>query len=279
MASLLKKWLDMKPPTSKIVWAEFDGYARKVFANDSADWYADAAGYASAIIQAHSIIPSHCVTFDLLAPFLFRPECTIRSPSELLVQLDNPTTLDFVEDVLNALSHRFNGHVDLILKVQSAADLVTFIDESLECDFDTLDDLSSVTAGLIRRFSDKGVSGLVLARQGVRSISLDEVDAYQPLFSIAEHYDWLTGLEFSGISNGPLEAEGLDADFWLAPDLPVSAFATGSYVKPVGGGLTANFWNGDERIENVGGGFLYGTVPVNCEPESVLSAVRGLSIG
>jgi hypothetical protein len=277
MASLLKQWLDKEQSTSTLVWVEFDEYAHKVFANDRVDWYADASAYAGAIIQAHSIIPSQCITFDLLAPFLLRPECSIKSSSDLLAQLDDPVILDFVEDTLNALSHRFTGHADLILKIRSAAELITFIDEDSECDFDTLDELSSATAGLLRRFSDKKVSGMVLVRNGVHSISFDEVEAYEPLFSIAKHYDWVTGIEFSGITDGPLEAEGLDADFWLVPDFSFSACSPESSIKPLGGGLTANFWNGDERLKVQENGFLFGKIPFNCEPEAVLKAIKNLS--
>ncbi len=60
--STLKSWLD--EGGSRLLWVEFEAYARRVFANSPDDWYADASRFASTLIQAQGAIPTQCLSVD-----------------------------------------------------------------------------------------------------------------------------------------------------------------------------------------------------------------------
>lgn len=268
-ASVLKQFVAGGADT--LLWLEYEDYARKVFAGGGADWYGDAPRYAGTLIQAQGALGSGVLTVDIVAPFLGT------SPGDaagVVEALGAPAPNDFVDQVLNALLHRFGGQLDLVLGVRAAADLLG----GAEASFDDLDDVSAALTALVRRHADKPLSGLLLKRRGAAQLSADEVDAYEPLFGAARHYQWTTALSFVDCADGAFDAGGLDADLVLLPSASLAALDAAASAPRIGGGLNVAFWRGEAPLDpaTAGGHLLYGAIPADAQPETVLSVLRAL---
>ena len=197
----------------QFVWIEYEAYARRVFANASADWFRDPARYAATLIQARGVLATQCLCVDVTAPFLASgPDA---NASALIASLSNVAVLDFLSEALNALVHRFAGKVDLVLKFTAPWDLLG--GAAASPDFDALDDVATALAGCMRRFADRPLAGLLLETRRTEALSVDEIDAYQPLISAARHYGWFTALALSADSDGAVSGVDLDFDALLWP--------------------------------------------------------------
>lgn len=260
--SALRQWLDN--PVGPFWWIEFEDYARRVFANNTADWYRDAALYAATISQAAEVIPTRCISVDITAPCV--AGLTDKNPQTLTAALSTSAALTFVDTILDALLHRFSGQRDVVLKVRSPADLLG--DNS---NFDDLDEVASGITALLRHCSDKAIAGLLLATAGGTAIGADEVDACEPLLGTAGHYQWFTALAFEQVSEGGADSNGLDAQVLLLPATAVAALPGDSTT---GGGLDVAFAGGADLT--AGPRLLYGTVPAGAEPEAVRSVLGRL---
>ncbi|MGE0483094.1 MAG: hypothetical protein AB7Q81_03050 [Gammaproteobacteria bacterium] len=268
-ASVLKRFVDDGSDT--LLWLEFEDYARQVFAGGGGDWYGDAARYAGTLIQAQGALKSDVLTVDVVGPFL---GATSTEASAVVEALGAAAANDFVDQVLNALVHRFGGQLDIVLGVRAPADLLGGAGAS----FDDLDDVTTALTALVRRHADKPLAGLLLSRCGTPQLNADEVDAYEPLFGAARHYQWATALSFVDCEDGVFDAGGLDADLVLLPATSLAALGDTAAESRLGGGLNAAFWRGETPLDATAaaGRLLYGTIPADAQPETVLSVLRAL---
>lgn len=269
-AKILKTWLDGK--RERVVWIEYEDYARRVFAGDPADWFQHATRVANTLAQARSVVKTEVLSIDIMAPFLAARD----THAEIKTAFENPGPRQFVGEVIDALAHRFATSLDLVLKVRTPLDL---LGESAS--FDDLDDVSTALAGLIRALAEKPVAGLLLARANTSPLSQDECDAYATLIGAARHYGWVTALAFTATTSGPdPEATAAEVDVILYPELSEAAIAAESGdATRMGGGLTRGFWSGDAAsVVHAGSGLFYGEVPQEAEPETVLARVKGLGL-
>lgn len=267
--SRLRAWLAGDPHA--LVWVEFEDYARRVFARTGNDWYADATRYAGALSQAQGVLASDCLSVDLLAPYVAG---IAADKSELLRALDDPRRAAFVDQALDALLHRFAGKLDVFLLLRTPSDL---LGGGADLGFDDLDDVAVALAGLIRRFADRPVTGLLLETHGAGVLSTDEVDACEPLIGAARHYQWLTALSFAEITEGAVAPTDLDLDLLLLPATPLAGLPRMNEALRCAGGLDDAFWNAQSAVPRLAAGALvYGRIPAMAEPETVLSVLRAL---
>ncbi len=274
MTGIVKSWLQQ--PTRPVRWIEFEAYARRVFANDTPEWYRDAAKYAAGMMQAQGVVGSECLSIDLLAPFLERhPQA---STAEALVEaLGDSAALQFIEQALGALLHRFEKRLDVWLKLRLPFDLLCAGDAQAAVDFNELDDVATATATLVRRLADKPLAGIVLEKIHGITLTDDEVDAYEPLVGAARHYGWMTALAMPAARLTRPDTRTLDLDVLLLPQVALDAL-TGNGTKPrFGGGLDDAFWNG-RRLAVPGTALLFGTIPVQATPESVIDIIRSIGV-
>ncbi|MEE2983025.1 MAG: hypothetical protein VX929_06990 [Pseudomonadota bacterium] len=275
--SALKSWLD--DGGSRLLWVEFEAYARRVFANSPDDWYADASRFASSLIQAQDAIPTQCLSIDLCAPLLSALGERDGAPhAEELVQLfGGDAHIEFVNDVLDALVHRFAGHVDLIVVLHAPADLLDAGAGTAALEFDELDDVASAMSNCLRPLADRPLTGVLLEKRGQAALSAEEIDAYEPIISAARHYDWVTAMSLPDRSGGTVPTVDLDLDLILFPQLALDAIAAEAEAPRLGGGLTDSFWGGAAIDAGASAGrLLYGSIPHSAHPETVLSVLRDL---
>jgi len=272
--SRLKAWLD--DGTDDFLWIEFEQYARRVFAHAGDDWYLDAARYAATLIQAQSVIPTRCLSVDILAPCVANLEPGPRSPDTVIDALNGDIASAFIAGVLDALLHRFSGQLDVVLKVHAPWDLLSGGERMTTIEFDSLDDVATATATVLRKFSDKPIAALLLERAEGGALSDDEVDAYEPLIGIARHYDWHTALSFAALSDGSATLDQLDVDVVLCPNTARDNLPGKSSRPCIGGGLDSNFWTAPPSPSDLTGRLLYGVIPSDAQPERVLAVLAGL---
>lgn len=272
--SRLKAWLD--DGADDFLWIEFEQYARHVFAHAGADWYVDAARYAGTLIQAQSVIPTRCLSVDILAPCVANLAPGPRSADTVIDALNDATASAFIAGVLDALLHRFAGQLDVVLKVRAPWDLLSGGEHTTTLEFDCLDDVATATATVLRKFSDKPIAALLLERAGGGALSDDEVDAYEPLIGIARHYGWHTALSFAAVSDGIAILDQLDVDVVLFPNTARDHVPSKSPGPGIGGGLDRTFWTAPPSPSDRAGRLLYGVIPADAQPERVLAVLAGL---
>jgi hypothetical protein len=266
--SLLKTWLAQ--PDSMLRWIEFEAYARHVFANDPPDWYRDPVRYAATLIQAQGVIGSHCLGVDITAPFMATHD---GDASALAGLFASAAPFEFVSEALNALTHRFAGRVDLVIKLQAPWDL---LGGGAELSFDAMDDVGTALAACLRRLSDRPIAALLLETARTEALSDDEIDAYEPLISVARHYGWTTAMSLVADRDGGVTTVGLDLDVLLWPQRALQS-VTNADAKPLtGGGLVADVWAGKLPVPNAAAALLYGVIPADATPETILSITRAL---
>lgn len=267
MAAVMKTWLAQRDTT--LCWIEFEAYAKRVFANDPADWYGDATRYAAALMQAQGVVGTHCLSIDVTAPFM--AAAGSREAADLVGLFAAGTQLDFVADALAALAHRFEGKLDLVLKFSAPWDLLGA--DAVE--FDALDDVGTALAACMRRFADRPIAGLLLETARVETLSGDETDAYEPLVSAARHYGWWTAMSLAADEGGAVQEVNLDLDVLLWPRRAAAELPTGT-TPAAGGGLNEVVWTGGAVPAREPGSLLYGVIPAAAMPETVLSVTRAL---
>ena len=268
--SLLKTWIERRD--SRFYWIDYEAYARRVFANDSADWYRDAARYAATLLQARAILPTQCLSVNVTAPFL--APGTGADPAAVLALLGNPAALAFIGDVVAALAHRLEGKVDLVLKFTAPWDLLSGCDNAPE--FDALDDVATALATCMRRFADRPLAGVLVETARTSALSADEIDAYQPLISAARHYGWFTAMALPAANAAAIPVIDLDLDVLLWPQSALSTIDSHLSNPVHGGGLIDAFWRGEVESGSASQALLYGQVPAEALPEAVVSVARSL---
>jgi len=266
--ALLKTWLAQRDSTLR--WIEFEAYACRVFANDPADWYRDPVRYAATLIQAQGVVGTHCLSIDITAPFMAAHG---GDAGDLPGLFASAAPLEFVSEALNALVHRFESRLDLVLKLTAPWDLLGGGDDA---SFDAMDDLGTALAACMRRFSDRPIAALLIETARAQELSADEIDAYEPLISAARHYGWTTALALPADREGAIASVSLDLDVLLWPQRTLQDIPVAGAKPQVGGGLTDGVWAGSVAVPVGGAALLYGAIPAGATPETVVSITRAL---
>jgi len=274
-ADVLRDWRAGR--RERVLWIEYDAYARRVFAGAPDDWLGDARRYAATLVQAHVVLPTEVLSLEVLAPYLDTIAGDERHPLTILEQvLESPSPASFADEVVDALVHRFAGRVDLVLKIGSPADLLIACGASQQraLDVDDLDDCATLLAAFVRRYAERPVGALQITSSAVEGMREEEIEACAPLVGAAAHYGWLSVFAFERWRADTLPES--TADVVLLPEVRAEVLTSDS-GRRYGGGLTAEFWNGRVRLERLPA-LLHGRVPENAEPETVLAQVGSLTV-
>ena len=266
--ALLKTWLAQRDSTLR--WIEFEAYARHVFANDPSDWYRDPMRYAATLIQAQGVVGTQCLSVDITAPFMATHGS---GAGDLPALFASAAPFDFVSEALNALAHRFESRLDLVLKITAPWDLLGGRDDA---SFDAMDDLGTALTACMRRLSDRPIAGLLLETARNEALSTDEIDAYEPLISAARHYGWVTAMALPADREGAVSAVALDLDILLWPQRACGDIDAVSAKPQLGGGLNDAVWAGSAPLPKSAAALLYGAIPAAATPETVVSITRAL---
>ncbi len=271
VAGNLRTWLDGE--RDRLVWIEFDDYAHRVFANDAADWLDVANVFVSGVSQAQGVVATEVLSIDVLASYLWSVDgqsgVTVDGLQALL-QLEAPK--GFVNEVLDALAHRYANDVDLILKIDSPAQLLRRAGVTEAPTFDDLDDIGIALSNVLREFSTKPITGVLIS--SAESISDDEAEALESVVSAARHYEWRVALSLDGAAVVPSEIPEVDVDLVLLPGVAIAALAAPHELSlAVGGGLRAAYWEAGAEAPTAERCLLYGAIPAQTQPELVVQRV------
>lgn len=272
MACELRTWLEAR--TTHFVWVDAGDYARRVFAGDAPAWFGDPALHASALAQAHELLPSRCVVVDVTAAALAELPDGPREAGQVTAALEGAANAGFAEAVLDALVHRYGEGKDLWLSMASPQDLLAGGAPDGEAGFDAQDDVATALGARLRALAARPVAGLVLRSAAGAAFDADACDACEPLVGLARHYGWLTALAFDAVTDGAADPGGLDVDLVLLGASPCDTLDPAA-SPCVGGGLDPDFWRG-AALPPGSGRLLYGAISADAQPESVLAAARAL---
>ncbi len=276
---VLKDW--RSGGRDRLLWVEYDEYARRVFAGSPPHWWRDAVGYSGTLAQAHRVVPSDVITVDALSPCLvaWRDDPSAfagQSPAERAqALLAGAAARAFVAEALDALAHRFAGRADLVLRLLAPADLLRACGAPAGEDpgFDAMDDTAVALANHLRAFADRPVAGLLLESAAPVALSPDEREACDPLLGAAGHYGWTTALALPACTAA---ADGTGEGFDLALLPEVGAGDLGQDRRR-GGALPASTWRERDAVPApLPRGLRYGRIDPDAEPELVVERMRGL---
>jgi len=277
-ANVLRSWLDGS--RERVLWIEFDDYARRVFAGNPADWLKQATRCANTLGQARSVIKSEVLSIDALAPVraLLAAGGDGDAVERVRAALGDPGARAFTTEVLDALAHKFAQELDLVLKLTSPRDLLAACGVP-EPGFDELDDVTMALSDLVRSFAEKPIAGLLLERAADEPVGTDEADAYATLVGSAQHYRWVSVIAQTASQPATGAIDGLDVDLLLYPELEAAALATlADSGLRCGGGLPGAYWTAASAQAAPARGVLYGAVPETAQPELVLERVKALLV-
>lgn len=258
---------------ARVVWIEYDAYAHRVFANSAGDWLTQSTRYANTMIQARKAIRTDVLSVDLSAAGLAAAGGVGEDPvARCKAVLTDAAAQRYSMDCVEAIIHTLGEEVDLVLRVRAPRDLLLACGGDDIPDFDVLDDVGTTMVAVLRAFADKPVAGLLLTRASADALSVDEVDAYGPLWNAAHHYGWVTGLAApSSLLDGSSDLDGID--LLLCADLAHAGLCEtrGGEVK-VGGGLPVDVWRRADAMPTAqDGDLLFGNIPADANPETVLA--------
>ena len=284
------------PPFSRgetNVCLNFFSYAKKLFAGTEENLWKNPASFLSFYSQAQGLLRSDI----LILPIEYFYTAYLSDHPDLLEQwkgkkakfvlkklLAQEEPRDIIVEVLSGLSHLYSDRHPIVLMLPSPQHWLLQIQqiESLgshhSLSSDDIDSASIYLADYLRKFSNSGLSGIVL--EECSTLIIDPIEAlglYRPISNVAEHYQWAMGLQ---IEDQIKEMASLNEkiDFILYEGTNLSTIGTlCDKGIPCGGGLDKAFWTGEIATDQLEvKGLAYGTIPEDAQPEKVLERLRKL---
>jgi hypothetical protein len=261
------------------LWIDFERYAAAVFAGAPDDWYGDAHRYAATLAQAHSLLRSDLLSIPVLNAFLesgtwtgsaARGESLSGALDALMSQADPAR---FVTDVLDALFHRFEGKVELVLELPSPSTLLALRGAVAPYDFGDMDDVAMALTSLLRQLSTRRFFALGIDCTGPDDMGDDEKEACEPLIKAARYYGWGVSVRLDGLPEAQAPERG---DFDVLQIRQWSDAAAAAFSPWVAGGLTDAFWRDPTVDTPVAGTLHFGEVPADAVPELVARRMKAL---
>lgn len=281
MTASLKDWLENADAALR--WIEPDGYATRAYAGGDANWMAEAQTAVSTLAQANSALGSRVLSLDVV-PALLQGEAPAADGADPLAAAEaalgaDDAGVERARGVAKAAEHTLGGRVDLVLRLPSPSALLRMFGAAPggALTFDDLDDAAMLLANVARRFSDYRFAGLMLAMDGTGAYTEDEFEALDSILSTVRHYRWLSILRVDACPE-PESLAAADVDVLLLPGCPPSRLA-GEWrngTRRLGGGLSREFWSGEDFVSVEPGALYYGDAPGDTEPEQLLERLRAL---
>ncbi|MES1943659.1 hypothetical protein PC39_06079 [Salinisphaera sp. PC39] len=261
-------------------WIEPDGYATRAFAGGDPAWMAEPQTAVSTLAQANSALGSRVLSVDMLPAFLAAAAVEAGDPLDVAdAVLSDEAGLANAQAVAKAAEHTLAGQVELVLRLPSPYALLRRFAENgvFSPSFDDLDDAAMLLANAVRGFADFNFAGLLLATDVDEDHAEDEFAALDSVLGTVRHYRWLSLLRLDGDLD-PSSSAAADVDVILLPHRRPAVFHEdcGLEGRRVGGGLSAEFWEGADFGTVSPDTLYYGDAPADIEPEAVLARVRTL---
>jgi hypothetical protein len=267
------------------IWLDDAAYAERLLAGGETPWF-DSGEYVSFRRKAAALLKSDVITMpvgQMVAAWLrLHPDlpdamaAKKRTIFPLRTLLGDPDMRAQLSDLAQGLQSCFPD-APFVLTLPSprrwvadAYRLAHGADSAPDVGEDEIDSAAVYMADFLREFAEINIAG-VLLEESEESMpqAAEEIEWYQPVLNVAEHYRWdvgvrqVNGLVFAADSGG--------ADFVIAPK------AAGGTVSGVS--VDDQFWEGASPPDLPAGGFLFAEIPENGVPETVLERVAALHAG
>lgn len=274
MGTILEDLLQGKK-ADPVRWIEPNGYATQAYAGGNENWQSQAQSCSSIMAQANSVLKSQILSVDV-TPALFADAPEPQAYNALAIAetlLSSESRVDRALQVANAMEQTLGNQVDLVLRLPSPAALLHRCGAPANSllEYDDLDDAAVILAGLVRRFSECKFSALMLASDVGKDQVEDELDTLGAIVSTAKHYRWLTVLRLEEPVDEAI-LEQLNVDLALLPNVEPGHFSAlcDQAGLRLGGGLSKEFWQGDDFSNVPKDALFYGDAPGDITPEKVL---------
>jgi len=137
-------------------------------------------------------------------------------------------------------------------------------DSDPEIGEDETDSAAVYIADFLREFAEVQIAGILLEESPESTpSSAGELEWYQPVLNVAEHYRWDVGIRQNSAFAFPIASSSISY-----------AIAPGSVEGVISGvAATSDFWNGTAPPDVPNGGFLFAEIPADGTPEKVLEQI------
>jgi hypothetical protein len=277
----------------RAVWLDFLPYANRLFAAGRKDMWNNADTFISVYSQGQGLLQSDVLgipIYDFYSAFLDQHDDLIQSWTgkkstfalKKLLSVDEPRKV--ISDVLSGLHNLYQEAKPFVLMLPSPQKWLQWLhprvrpERQISLNEDDIEAAAMYLAEYLRGFSTHGLSAIVLEENDPTVFNIDQaIPLYRPILNLAKHYQWSVGLLMEGPSD---ETSGTadEIDFYLFRNSDLTTLGP-LWEKGccIGGGLNRNFWSGKQALPDLSSAkLMYGVVPEDAEPETVLSQLKSL---
>lgn len=275
------------------VWLNFIPYANRLFAAGREDIWSNADTFISIFSQGQGLLRSDILSiplFDFYSAWLHHNSDFVQTwagkkPTFVLKKLltvEKPRKE--ISDILTGLHNLYKGAQPFVLSFPSPQKWLQWLHpmvrpgQELTLNEEDIEAASMYLAEYLRNFSSHGLSAIVMEESHPSNKVMNQVlPLYRPVLNLARHYQWSVGIHLEGSVDELVETID-EIDFYLHGNSDSSTllplWEKGTHV---GGGLNRNFWSKKQVLPDLLQAMLmYGEVPEDAEPETVLSQLKWL---
>ncbi|WP_147535167.1 hypothetical protein [Bacillus marasmi] len=269
---------------------DFTDYANRLLNNGKKDLYQKPDLFISIFTQAERLLNPDVLNIDVSSfyqVYLENEQVFVQSikskrlpviMKNILAQ-EKPKSL--ITEIINGLKSLSKKPVVISIDspqkwLQEASKSVKGEGE-ISLSLDEIERASMYIAEFLRSFSTLNISAIVIKESENTIFTHDELlERYQPITNVAKHYKWSLGLQMDTCLN-PTEIRKL-VDFCLISSLTFPELTSlWEEGQAIGGGLDQRFWEGQIQTGTIPKtGLLFGKIPADAEPETVLSQIQNL---
>lgn len=274
--------------TRPAAWIDFIHYANRLFAAERKNIWGNEDTYISIFSQGQSLVQSDVLTIsihnfyrqwlsdhmDLLQNYAGKKATFILKK---IIAADEPKRI--IKNVLAGLENLYNRSKPVALVVPSPQMWLNWLYANMRSEVPELKEneieaAAMYTAEYLRDYSSFGLAAIVLEEDEKSSVhSFGSISLYKPIINIVRHYQWATVLLLDGTVQKTIEKHE-DIDFFLVKGSPFSELnSLLQEHENIGGGLNDSFWSG-APINAENALFVYGEIPEQAEPETVLAQLK-----
>lgn len=287
MAVNLVSYLNAGEETPRL-WIDFNDYTKKLLLGKGENPWTTPAAYMSYYGQAYGLVKADVVSinvWDLFQHWMKEDSEAIPSMAgkrrvtvALKAMLEAYAPRELLAEVITALGNNYGDTAPLVLTIPSPRSLLIKAHQAANGELADVDEMKVDTAAMyladfLRYFSETNLSGVLLMEDAeLLPSSSEELSWYQPIYNVAKHYRWTTGLYLPS----------KDVAFSAPEDVDIVIFPSGSETQDAGGcgvsgvEITEALWSDSQAPVAAGGGFYYFSIPDDAQPEAVLETLSAL---
>jgi hypothetical protein len=266
-------------------WINFTAYAKKLLLKQDSNPWSTPAGYMDFYRQAHGLVRADVAVIDVWDMFRHWMQEDVeaipsmagkrRPTAALKTMLEMFGPRELLAEIITAMTSNYGASVPMALVMPSPRSLLARANRAAngidtELDEMSVDTASMYVADYLRYFSETELSGVLLMEDPtLMPGSREELNWYQPVYNVANHYRWSVGLHLPFVGEGFALPD--EVDFTI-----VSAEVAGPGTTAVD--ISNRVWGESDTETSPApvNGFYYLSIPESSRPELVLEALAKL---